>query len=138
MSCRWNRRLDAVPEVRKFTIRGYEAVLGVRAPFPNRHVLLEPVHEFGEQRNGLAAMRRRNADVNGRFADGNDADAMNHLRRPAGMPRGNFLKQPPDFAPGHFGIGFVFEGADGLAVFLTPNHAAKFKPRAGRAGLPWR
>ena len=109
---------------------------GNRPPFPNRHVLLEPIHEFREQRDGLAAMRRRNADVNGRFTDRNDADAMNHLHCEARMSRGNFLKQPPDFTSGHFGIGFVFECADFLAVFLTAHDAAKFQPRAGRCRRP--
>ena len=49
------------------------------------------------------------------------------------MPRGNFCQQPPDFAFGHFGIGFVFKRGNGLPVFLAAHDAAKFKPRAGHA-----
>ena len=48
---------------------------------------------------------------------------MNHVRRQTGMARGDGGEQPPDFAHGHFRIGFIFECGDGPAIFLGAHHA---------------
>ena len=72
-------------------------------------------------------------DVNRRLTDRNDTDAMNHLRGETRILRGERFENAPDFALGHFGIGFVFERGNGLPVFLAAHNAAKFQPRTMRA-----
>ncbi len=73
-----------------------------RAPFPDRHILFQAIHEAGQQRERLGAMLRSDADVDGRFTDGHDADAMNDFCREARMARGKFLHDPPHLALGHW------------------------------------
>ena len=104
-----------------------------RPPFPDRHVLLEPVHELREQGHRLAAMPSGHPNINRRLAHRNSAHAMDYARRQTRMFCRERFEQPADFAHRHFRVGLVFERGDGLAVFLTAHHAAKFQPRAGRS-----
>lgn len=102
--------------------------------FPDGDVLLESVHERGEQGERFGAVFGVHGDVDGGFAHADDADAVLHADGEARVRDREFGEKAVHHGLGHGLVGFIDERGDGLAVFLAAHGAGKLGDRADARG----